>query len=209
MATRKEMPIYQTGTVYHVGQMDISKKNDYSYEGDGLSVSLCPDAWKKISETTCGDTHKLTKKNGEKGRFLDVRKLNKRNKQEILDYGRKLGLIEDTIMYCFTYFDDELEADCKVKFKDKEEAILEAEDFDIEEDKIYTEKDIIPTEKMKQSMQFSFDEYKTFDILTTLYAEQMGLDGCWWKDVLDVSRYSAPRGVILNSMLSEWESSLA
>ena len=208
MAIRKEMPIYKTGTAYHVGTMDIRKKNDYSYEGDGLSVSLCPNAWMRISKTTCGDTHKLTKKNGEKGRFLDVRKLNKRNKQEILDYGRKQGLIEDTVMYCFTYFDDEMEADCEVKFKHKEEAILEAEGFEIVEEEIYIEKEILPTEKMKKNMQFSFDEYKTFDILTTLYAEHIGLDGCWWKDVLDVSRYSAPRGLILNSMLGEWESSL-
>lgn len=31
--------------LYHLGSMNIESKSRYSYEGDGLSVSICPEAW--------------------------------------------------------------------------------------------------------------------------------------------------------------------
>ena len=36
--------------LYHVGSMDISKKTRNSYEGNGLSVSICPSAWESIAK---------------------------------------------------------------------------------------------------------------------------------------------------------------
>ena len=43
------------------------------------------------------------------------------------------------------------------------------------------------------------------DYAATAYAEDvLDLDGVWWNDELDVSAYSAPRGVIFASKMGAW-----
>lgn len=43
-----------------------------------------------------------------------------------------------------------------------------------------------------------------YNLVLKLFAEDHGLDGCWWSDRLDVPRLSAPRGVIAVSRLATW-----
>ena len=58
------LPTKRLKKVYHVGDIDLNKKSKNSLEGSGLSISLHPEAWKQISETTYGDTHILLNDNG-------------------------------------------------------------------------------------------------------------------------------------------------
>ena len=43
-----------------------------------------------------------------------------------------------------------------------------------------------------------------FDYVLPLYAEELGYDGVWWEDILDIGKFSAPRGVIVPSKISSW-----
>jgi len=43
-------------------------------------------------------------------------------------------------------------------------------------------------------------------LLLTIFVEKTtNYDGIWWNDKLDVSKYSAARGVIFNSKLNNWK----
>lgn len=42
------------------------------------------------------------------------------------------------------------------------------------------------------------------DMLCVAYADHLGFDGVWWKETLDPAAISAPRGVIIESRVSEW-----
>ncbi len=184
--------------VYHVGYMDIRKKNKYSHEGTGLSVSTCPAAWCKISETTGGPTNTLRKKDG---RFLVATSLSKKNREEIIAWGERNGYVKKTTVYqawsCDEYGDDYF-----LPCLSYNEALEEACD---DPDSVKVVKDIIPTEKMNKVVGWKIDISSTFDLLVTLYAEaETDYDGVWWNEILDVVAYSAPRGVIFNSRLSEW-----
>ena len=67
-------------------------------------------------------------------------------------------------------------------------------------------KGLKPTKKLEMvTMQSKISTTQTFDLLLTVYVEnETDYDGIWWNDELDVSKYSAPRGVIFNSKLKEW-----
>ena len=50
-------------TLYHVGTTDIKNKGKDSYEGKGLSVSICPTAWCKIAKIYSSDVWEFKKPN--------------------------------------------------------------------------------------------------------------------------------------------------
>ena len=79
-----ELPTKKISSVFHVGDMNISNKSDFSLEGSGLSVSLHPDAWVKIAKLGGRDIYVLTNNNGI---FVDAYKINKKQKDSIISWG--------------------------------------------------------------------------------------------------------------------------
>lgn len=49
--------------VYHVGNLDYKNHSKYSYEANGISVSIHPDKWRKVAKLK-GDNFLLKKNNG-------------------------------------------------------------------------------------------------------------------------------------------------
>lgn len=195
-----KVPTKSFKQLYHVGSLDVSKKREGSYEGAGLSVSTHPDAWKKIAKGfVTGETYTL-QKNGNK--FLNANNLTKSAKNTIQQWAVKSGLLEPSIVYRVSYYDDELESDVYSDYNSYEEAKLEADD---ESDIKKISSSYKPTEKLKTlTKNPKMTPTGVFDYVLPLYAEELGYDGVWWEDILDIGKFSAPRGVIVPSKISSW-----
>tara|TARA_R110000796_G_scaffold2214_4_gene8928 strand:+ start:4720 stop:5718 length:999 start_codon:yes stop_codon:yes gene_type:complete len=197
------LPVTSVKNLYHVGTLDASKKRD-GYEGAGLSVSTHPDDWKKIARGhVTGDTYSATK---DGNRFLNAHALTDSHDEVIKQWAIENGYLEqqETVTVC--YYDDEMEDDLCSTFNSMADAEYEydgeLEHYDVEVDK----GGIVPTDKLKKAArQKRMEATGVLDFVLPLYAEQAGLDGVWWQDTLDVSRYSAPRGVIVPSKIDSWE----
>ena len=184
--------------VIHVGTMDITRKHKYSLEGSGLSISLCPSAWQRITRTE-GDWNMLEKKNS---KFLLATSLSQKDRLKIADWGIEHGYAEKTQTYAVVWFDMERDEDVEMVFATREEAEREIdEDREIE----VRDETLVATSKINEEVGYEISPLLTFDLLMTIYAEQNGYDGVYWDEELDTSIMSAPRGVIANSKLSEWK----
>lgn len=197
--------------LYHAGTMDISRKRSFSLEGDGLSVSICPNEWRRITRQTESGLWLLQKKDV---KMLDYYKLTKRSKAKIVKWGIEQGLAIKSVVYDVeSYIDD---AVCYSTYATYEEAIEETDIpfLDKEEDKeeyeeqlnrIIKREGLKATSKLKSIVKVDIDASDVETHLVLLYCEYvLKIDGVYWDDVLDVLNYSAPRGVIFNSRLSSF-----
>lgn len=195
-----KFPIKKITTVFHVGDLNIKNKSTFSLEGSGLSVSINPDEWRKIAQLGNRDLYMLTNKNGI---FVDGNKLNKQQKNNVISWGIENMYITQSETYKVYWYDDELDDDVCMEFSTYDEAKEQAGDEEIEVNK----GGILPTSLLfSTSMQSKIDPSQTFDLLLTVFVEKnTDYDGIWWNDKLDVMNYSAPRGVIFNSKLNDWD----
>lgn len=188
-------------TVYHVGRLDQPKRSgSFSYEGSGLSVSLHPDAWRRIARgQVSGDTWVLKKA---KPKFLLATKT---NKEKAVEWAVKNGWIDEAMRYRVSWFDDEMSDTMSTEFDSFEEAQVEAEDRGVEPEAV---KSYVLAKKgidyWRQAFQSEPDNSMAAEFAILWFAEERGYDGVWWNDKLDPNRLSAPRGVIFQSKLGEW-----
>lgn len=177
--------------------MNIRNKSQFSLEGSGLSVSKNPEEWRQIVRLGDSDLYLLNNSNG---LFLDAYRLNKKQKNDIINWGVEQEYVEPTETYRVLYGDGSY-----MEFDDLEKATYEAGDeYKIRRNKIGGLK---PTDKLKiDTKQNRIDISQTFDLLLTVFTEKTSdYDGIWWNDRLDVLDYSAPRGVIFNNKLKNWD----
>lgn len=205
---------YSISTLIHVGEMDIAKKNDFSHEGNGLSVSICPLDWTKITKSYSDISFSLTKENS---MFLDFHNLTKENYDMILKWAIKEKYIVETDGYFFEEesgdFDctfiqkcttlnevfENLGYEVESLTEEEQEEILS--DYNVQSCKIQT-----PTDKMVERLGWTPGINMVETYLVTFYAEEvLDFDGVYWDDILDTSILSAPRGVIFNSKLSSFQ----
>jgi hypothetical protein len=193
--------------VTHIGKMDNTLKKLGSCEGAGLSVSIHPMAWSGICRI--GTEGFALHNNNREATFLHARKLTVAEKAEIMAWGKANDYLVDTQSWKVTYFDADLEERASFMFASEAEAINEATELlrpritgPINETKS-TAKLLRETHQKESDDLF---EGAAFDLLLTVYAQHnLDVDGVWWIDRLDPYTHSAPRGVILNSRLEEFE----
>ena len=192
----KVFPPGKIRVLYHVGTMDYSRKRKDSHEGDGLSVSICPEVWERITEGySHGATHTLYKENP---RLLDYYALTSEQKSEVSEWGKSQGYVQETILYKAIFYDEDGKEYYSLHLS-REEALEESE----ETEEI---QGLIPTEKLKAETYTNIDLISVFDVVLEKYTEQvLGYDGIYWDEELDVFGYSAPRGVIFNSRLVSFQ----
>lgn len=203
------VPVVKKGPVYHVG--DLSKprpKTGTGYEGDGLPVSEHPDAWRRIGRLG-GDLWFLDKKGGQ-GQFMNMiaAKKNKALRSRITSWAVNSGWATQGKVWQASWEDDEWEDTFMATYASREEAEKEhEEDADIEEISA-----LVATPKLNNWWS-SFTKENTIapslveDMLFYLFArDQTDMEGVWWNEILDVSRLSAPRGVIFQERLKNWKS---
>jgi hypothetical protein len=192
------VPVVSPVGLTHVGSLDASAKKAWSYEGGGLSVSVNPEEWARIAHLG-GPVWNLTKTDGV---FLDYHEMTDAQKAAILAFGLERGYVVEQTGYTAAYFDDEWDQEMSSVYLTRAEAELEAEDndADITEETIIVATALFPDSTVKAGGQWPEQ------ILATVWVEQEaeGLDGVWWEDELDVSRLSAPRGVVVPRNIGDW-----
>jgi hypothetical protein len=110
-----------------------------------------------------------------------------------------------------SWYDEEADEVMVVSFHDEQRAIAEYEDVEELEDAALREATVWrPSAWLRKSWKDEFGgelpEQLVEDFAIVEAAERTtDLDGAWWDDDLDVHRLTAPRGVIFQSALDQWE----
>ncbi len=199
----------------HIGSMDPAQKglthNSTSFEGTGLSVSNCPDAWRQIARLGGQPTWNLTKPGAQ---FLDVHALTDGHHAQALAWARNAGLLLPARFAEISYSDPE--------DGQRHAILIPADTPDVDEQ---VQDELEPREDMDPSLRFTEGHLASVAMNTrlgfrappglveslalTLYAEavlasEIGIDGLWWEEALDPNRLSAPRGVIFRGKVQTW-----
>lgn len=190
------MPTVEKSGLSHVGTLNTADKKAFSYEGQGLSVSQHPDDWSRIARLT-GPTHALHRT----GTFLDYHELSEEQTSLIVDYAVSKGWVEEATVYRVRYYDDEWEQEMEMTLTSREEAEDEA---DGKEGEVLEETSFIYLEMPDTTCVAG--KPADLGVVTAAWVneERPDLDGTWWDDDYDVSRLSAPRGVISPRRISDW-----
>lgn len=197
------IPTFTTGTVWHVGTMDLADKGMHgaSYEGTGLSVSHYPDAWVRIARLGGLPTWALTV---DGGTFVDAHALTDDDRERILSWGRDRSLVDDRGVWQASWWDDELEDTLMMLCDTKDEAEMEAEDM--EGDVTCVTMQVATDALLERAQQCGSQLTDALELLLPVWVEDAtSHDGVWWHDRLDPDRLSAPRGVIVPSRLERWD----
>ena len=201
--TIQHPPLYTISTVWHVGSMEVSRKNINSHEGSGLSVSECPHDWVRIARIG-GAFHELKTANGQ---FLDYHQTTEEQRDIMKQWGVQQGYITLETLYESAYYDDEMESSVCCLHATYEEAYEES--YEQEEAVTEMPNQPVATKRMKERVMGFAHHVLVMQLLSTLYAEDvLGLHGVWFHDEYDPFSYSAPRGVIVPSRVHEWSSTI-
>jgi hypothetical protein len=193
--------------VTHVGKMDRKSKRSGSLEGAGLSVSVHPMAWSLICKIGT-EGFSLRKQDAEIS-FLDARKLSAEERAGILAWGRESGYLADTQSWKVTYFDEDIEERAFFMFASKDEAVREAAELL----RPRISGPVNETKSTPKLLQETFQDERrellegsAFDLVLTLYVQRnIDVDGIWWSERLDPYNHSAPRGVLFDERIPQFE----
>jgi hypothetical protein len=188
----------------HVGRYEgtAERSQRFSYEGSGLSVSNCPDAWRQIARGQVGgDEWQVAAEQG-KLSLIDYHALSDRSdfRDTVKAYALSAGWTEAVTVYRVTFFDDELDTEMICDFLSHQDALLEADE---DEESISRIEGLRATPALcERANVYRIDPMCAFDQAALVYLEEhTDAHGVWWEDTMDPLRYSAPRGVIFQSAL--------
>lgn len=190
------MPVLEKSGLSHIGSPRAEEKKNFSYEGQGLSVSQHPEEWQRIARLD-GGVHTFSKP----ARMLDFHSLSDEQLESVMAYALENGWVERSDVHTVTYFDDEWDQEMRMQFTDYDEAVDEAEAIGGEVSTAEAWKYLDMPDSTAKS-----GEVADADIIVAAWVnqERPDLDGVWWEDDLDVSRLSAPRGVIVPNRIESW-----
>ncbi|MBK1666621.1 hypothetical protein CKO28_01005 [Rhodovibrio sodomensis] len=191
------LPIRRIPGIYHVGTLAGHAPSGSSFEGNALSVSLCPETWRQIARLGDAPVWRLDKPDA---RFLDLTLLRTGERAALVDLAVRHALIIRARV--FRVWDtDEAGYPAYMEFADRAEADAEASD-DPDDPKTITEEDgLVATANLAKRVGIAGDAPSdmTFDFSVMALAEDWGLDGVTWQEALDPFGLSAPRGAIFQS----------
>lgn len=207
------IPILRLPTVFHVGTMihpPPGPRN--SYEGNALSVSLCPEAWTSIARLGGRPIRQLVKPGGS---FVHARALSRKAKNQIRTWARETGILGKATIWRLPMFDEEGESDGYMEFLDESEAQAEfnsyygdSEEFEEQSEapRLTKKPDDVATQKLLDIVNVDGPVLgrSAFDFALMAWVYNTDLDGVWWSENYDPISLSAPRGAISPGKIKQW-----
>lgn len=199
-------PLVHLKKVTHIGTLNPSDKGmrGESYEGQGVSFSLHPDAWVAIARlggtpwwevdlTSC--------------QILDGHQALDHARDGLAQWGVEQGLITPCAEFAVSWEDEEWGERVEMVFPSRQEALEEVQDRG-EEFNLQERSGWAPTALLLESMGHAPDRagQPCSDALActlTVWAQRHGLDGVWWEDTFAPEQLSAPRGVIFKEKVGD------
>jgi hypothetical protein len=207
-------------SVFHVGSLKAQDKgtthNRLSWEGNGLSVSRDPQAWRQIARLGGQPTWRLKAPAGSGG-FVDAHALTAAHWGCVLRWGVQAGYARSFEAIEVSWLDDELGGRCALVFdaecpREARDAHAEFEDRQEQDAQLRHVTSWRGAEAL--ALRLGFKPLGNVEALVlTLFVEDVLFalapagakpHGTWWADALDVAAYSAPRGVIHKKAVSQW-----
>jgi len=211
-----DWPLSASPSVVHVGYFDSSLKgathNSTSLEGNGLSVSSCPDAWRQIARL--GDAPAwVMQRHGSK--FLDVHALTQSHREAVARWAIANCFAAQTPAARVSYDDPESGTRVSFLFDSADPAgdalaRAEFEEQDEGSQPLFERVHVLgSSDLMIARVGFKVPLGLVEDMALTLFVEDVlhplhAVDGVWWKDELAPELFSAPRGVIHPTALDAW-----
>lgn len=225
------VPVLNLPVVYHVGTLDPGRRGQQwagSYEGAGLSVSLCPEAWEQIARLGGSPWHACVRHDA---LYLDLMAMDDALLAEIQVWARDAGLIEQRAMWKSWYWDEERENWSYLLSETREDAICQLqgvqepdEDPEAFLDRMNEEEEgnlpsgasslvedlfvyVLSEQGMRRAGQRFGQDQDATDMAIMFWAEDVlraimpEVVGVWWNERYDPNTLSAPRGAILPSCL--------
>jgi hypothetical protein len=203
----RRLPTLSHDYVFHIGTLDPAQAHWHSYEGAGVSVSLCPAVWDRIAELPEASWWRLERAGA---RFLDRHALDGRTRQAIADWGVRRGLAESRhgvrIDFDYEYEFSGVER-CVLYCATRAEALEEIEQEELDNAEISLASWLVALPALGARCGVSIGQAgDCFDYLLPVWVEDCtDFDGVWWEDDFDPEGLSAPRGVILPSRLDRFQ----
>lgn len=201
-----EPPLVALDEAFHVGTLDAADRADWSYEGEGLSISLHPDDWAQIARLG-GPTWTLTRPDGEPLRLVSWHDLDDDTRDAIRAWGAEQGWVEQQTVYRVTYLgmdDNGEDVICSFECATAEDAEAEAEGYEVDPE--HPDTDFLVTSAWRPTARFPDQRISAdcdpTDVLLAHYIREQrpDLDGVWWDDEYDPYALSAPRGVLVHDL---------
>ena len=186
--------IVELAEVQHVGTLETADRKDWSYEGNGLSISVNPDDWADIARLG-GDTWTLERTDGTPLRFASWTDLGETERVQLRAWAIDKGWLKEVAVFEMAYFDDEWDTTVTCQFHTLDEAEREADGMD-------DAATITPVVSWRATSDFPdsrVGDSDPSDVLMGAYvrAQRPDLDGVWWEETYDPDQLSCPRGVIV------------
>ena len=214
----KKLPTWTPeGQLVHIGTMDPSAKGvrGDSYEGHGISVSECPEAWESIARLGGQPWWALSLEGKalEAPRFLDWHRVTTATRAELVDWAAANGWCVPTNGFKVSWYDSDHGGRVYSTFEDRAKAV---EEFEIMTSEYEGEASSGPTINEFAAWKLTAaalaalsrkraDLDETPLMAALLYGErETSLTGVYWADRLDPACLSAPRAVIFPGRLAQF-----
>jgi hypothetical protein len=192
----EEWPTRHFDALYHVGTMVGGDKGTWSLEGDGLSVSLHPEAWEEIAELGGRAWWELTKSGN---RFLDAHALRTSQQEAIVTWGKAQGYLEAVTRFRVRWYDEMVRDTIWMDLENLEDAEEESRETGAAIEEVMVV--VAGTRWPDIAGRANADQ-----VVLALFADEvLGIDGVWWEDNFNVEELSCPRGVISVRSLTTWQ----
>lgn len=198
----EDLPLITFDEVYHVGAFTHADRADWSYEGDGLSVSVHPDEWAQIAKLG-RTTWVLRKPEWADITFASWHDLTTEDRETLRQWAQAQGWIEQRNIFRLSWEDEDWNDTVSMDFDTETEATAEADarhdnedtDTHIEQVTVWRATTTFPSIRTDR-------ETDPTDALLAAYIRQTrpDLDGVWWDDTFEPDLLSCPRGVLVHDL---------
>lgn len=199
------LPSRTLSEVYHVGDLSGERVSPtVSYEGSGVSVSLHPDIWTRISPEVGGESATTYTLSMDDGQFYEASPSGT-PRERVVEWCLDNEYVHEIDGYRVQWEDNGVTH--WMEFYAREKARREAR----REGREIVETDLLAlgargerywSEAFTQE-PVNADPAVIRDLTPVWFAEAGGFEGVWWDETLAPEDFSAPRGVIFQSALSK------